>query len=165
MDATSEQLDALFCWPSTHTVPVVPGPLRQAGWNHESTREVLALLKDNHRRWHIFFNQKGFHKYVYTPQACGSFLRPHYSHATHHLLAIYAMGANPLLLKGAYETHVAYQRPAFPSPETEEHARAETKLVIDQSNWKEYLGDERSWRFKLYQRQSLTSFPDITKHM
>lgn len=75
MNATTEQLNALFCWPSTNSSPVVPGPLRQAGWNHESTHEVLALLKDNHRRWHIFFNQKGFHKYVYFSWVLLSFLK------------------------------------------------------------------------------------------
>lgn len=64
MDATPEELDALFGWPSTLPSTVVPGPLRQAGWSHESTHEVLALLKDNHQRWHIFFNQQHFHKYV-----------------------------------------------------------------------------------------------------
>lgn len=84
------------------------------------------------------------------------FLRPDYSHAVHHLLAIYAMGARSLLLKGAYETHVAYQRPAFPSPKPDEHARAEPRLVIDQSNWKEYLGDERCASFKLCPNRGFT---------
>ena len=54
------------------------------------------------------------------------------SHASHHLLAIYAMGAKSETIKAAYETHVVYQKPAFGSPDG-----------IDQSNWKEHLGDEQ----------------------
>ena len=55
-----------------------------------------------------------------------------YSHATHHLLAIYAMGANAQTIKAAYATHRAYQRPAVPPPEP-----------IGKHNWKEHLGDEK----------------------
>ncbi len=54
------------------------------------------------------------------------------SHATHHLYAIYAMGADRKLLEAAYQTHVVYQRPAFESPE-----------AIDDGNWKDHLADER----------------------
>lgn len=68
------------------------------------------------------------------------------SHAAHHLLAIYAMGASADLLNAAYHTHVVYQIPAFPSPDYEELKLVEDarKTTIDESNWKEYLGDERS---------------------
>lgn len=64
MDATPEQLARLFPSPSIALSTVVPGPVRHAGWTHESTDAVLACLKDNHRKWHIFFNEKHFHKSV-----------------------------------------------------------------------------------------------------
>ena len=48
------------------------------------------------------------------------------------------MGANGELLKAAYQTHVVYQKPAFPPPE---HKKIET--IIDDATWKDYLGDER----------------------
>ena len=46
-----------------------------------------------------------------------------YSHASHHLVAIYAMGAAGPLIEAAYQTHVVYMKPAFESPEkiTEEN--------------------------------------------
>lgn len=61
------------------------------------------------------------------------------SHATHHLLAIYALGADARVLHGAYQTHVLYQRPSFPSPGE-----------ITASNWKEHLGDEKSVICRLF---------------
>ena len=54
------------------------------------------------------------------------------SHSTHHLYAIYALGATPELLDAAYKTHVDYQRPAFDSPEE-----------ITENNWKNFFGDEK----------------------
>jgi hypothetical protein len=67
MEATPTQLDALFPHPGNADLPNtlakrVPAPVRQAGWTDESTQEVRELLKDNHRRWHIFFNDLHFHK-------------------------------------------------------------------------------------------------------
>lgn len=69
MDATREQLNALFPHPGDADLPNVvarrvPGPVRQAGWTDESTHAVLTLLKENHHRWHIFFNDQLFHKCV-----------------------------------------------------------------------------------------------------
>ena len=69
MEATPSQLDSLFPHPShatrTHlSTGRIPGPVPQAGWSEESTKAVLELLKDNHQKWHIFFNEKRFHKCV-----------------------------------------------------------------------------------------------------
>lgn len=60
------------------------------------------------------------------------------SHAAHHLLAIYAMGANTELIEAAYGTHTVYLRPAFAPPEGEK-----ISTIINESNWKDYMGDER----------------------
>lgn len=54
------------------------------------------------------------------------------SHATHHLYAIYTLGAPGDVLRAALESHAVYQRPAFASPEE-----------ITDSNWKEHFGDEQ----------------------
>ena len=56
------------------------------------------------------------------------------------------MGANAELLNAAYHTHVVYQKPAFPPPDEEEMKRIQEarKAIINESNWKEHLGDERS---------------------
>lgn len=69
MDATQEQLNALFPHPGDAEPPNVvarrvPAPVRQAGWTDDSTKAVLTLLKENHQRWHIFFNDEHYHKYV-----------------------------------------------------------------------------------------------------
>lgn len=50
------------------------------------------------------------------------------------------MGASAEVLKAAYETHVAYLRPALPPPEA---AESKDPVVIDEANWKDHLGDER----------------------
>lgn len=65
MDATPDELKALFAAPPPDApASVVPPPARHAGWTHASTEALLANLRDNHQRWHIFFNEKQFHKCV-----------------------------------------------------------------------------------------------------
>ena len=58
------------------------------------------------------------------------------SHTSHHLVAIYAMGARGELIEQAYQTHIVYMRPAFKSPEP----------ITDENFWKhlgkrEYVGN------------------------
>ncbi|KAI0681969.1 hypothetical protein BC835DRAFT_1301004, partial [Cytidiella melzeri] len=62
-------------------------------------------------------------------------------HASHHLLAIYTMGANKQLLEAAYATHVAYMKPAFHPPE-----KTKIDTIISDSDWKDHLGDERYYQ-------------------
>ena len=82
-------LDALFpAPPNKHSLfPSVPGQL--PGQTKESTDALLRLLKENHDRWHIFFNDKGFHKCVCFPLIinknsadCLFFMRAVMSHTT-----------------------------------------------------------------------------------
>lgn len=146
MDATPEQLNGLFPAPAANLpTPVVKAPIRHAGLSPESTEAVLVNLKENHQRWHIFFNEKHFHKYVLMGALVINCTNIICSHAAHHLLAIYAMGGNAELLNAVYRSHETYQKPAFPPPDEEEMKRiqAARKAVIDESNWKEHLGDER----------------------
>lgn len=55
------ELDVLFPTPP----PAPPlAPARLAGISPESDSILLKCLKENHVKWHIFFNDRGFHKYV-----------------------------------------------------------------------------------------------------
>ncbi|EKM51648.1 uncharacterized protein PHACADRAFT_212279 [Phanerochaete carnosa HHB-10118-sp] len=120
MDASPEQLNARFPKLALVSPSIVSSPTRLAGWTHESTQAVLECLKDNHQRFHIFFQDGGLH-----------------NHASHHLLAIYTMGASAEVIREAYQTHVAYQRPA------KDHFIAAT---IDEKNWKEHVGNEKYYQ-------------------
>jgi hypothetical protein len=53
------------------------------------------------------------------------------SHAAHHLLAIYALGASAPVIDAAYQTHVAIQQPAVASPG-----------LITVKNFNDFLGQE-----------------------
>jgi hypothetical protein len=53
------------------------------------------------------------------------------SHAAHHLLAIYALGASAPVIDAAYQTHVAYQQPVKESPG-----------VITAKTFNDHLGQE-----------------------
>jgi hypothetical protein len=55
-----------------------------------------------------------------------------YSHTTHHLFALWALGGDADVIRAAYEHNAEEQRPAFESPN-----------VVESANWKEYLGDDR----------------------
>ncbi|KAI0367929.1 hypothetical protein BV20DRAFT_949395 [Pilatotrama ljubarskyi] len=109
---SSDKLDKLYPIPSH--APSAQSPRRLPGATPESTEALLKTLKDNHFRWHIFFNEKHFH-----------------NHATHHLLAIYHLGANGANIEAAYKTHTSYQRKAYESPGP-----------ITRDNFHEHLGDE-----------------------
>ena len=65
------------------------------------------------------------------------------SHICHHLLALWVMGANAELLRDAYKTHASYQRPAMPTPQIHGSEGSTVRVVIDETNWKDFLGDER----------------------
>ncbi|KAG1857841.1 hypothetical protein F4604DRAFT_1193156 [Suillus subluteus] len=53
-------LPPLFQTPQPPLAPICPQ--RWPGIDAESTKMLLKVLEDNHSRWHIFFNYKGFHK-------------------------------------------------------------------------------------------------------
>ncbi|KAI0072623.1 hypothetical protein K474DRAFT_361298 [Panus rudis PR-1116 ss-1] len=127
MNTPPELLKQLFPTPSDAPKNFPLTPPRQPGLTYDSAKALVECLVDNHRKRHIFFNDKMFH-----------------NHASHHLLAIYAMGADRELLKIAYQTHVVYQRPSFESPGP-----------IDAGNWKAHLADER------YYQAYVTFFTDL----
>ncbi|KAH7922285.1 hypothetical protein BV22DRAFT_1131586 [Leucogyrophana mollusca] len=109
---TDEKLDLLFPQPSPP--PTSLSPQRWPGISVESTAALLAVLKDNHKKYHIFFNNMGFH-----------------NHITHRALALYALGASGPVIEGLYKLDGANQRPAFKSPEE-----------VTTENFNAHLGDE-----------------------
>ena len=58
--ATKHDTSPLFQIPQPPLAPICPQ--RWPGIDAESTKMLLKVLEDNHCRWHIFFNYKGFHK-------------------------------------------------------------------------------------------------------
>ncbi|KAF8442905.1 hypothetical protein L210DRAFT_3611407 [Boletus edulis BED1] len=95
--------------------PSAFSPRTFPGIDQASTQALIGTLSDNHVRWHIFFNYKGFH-----------------NHAAHHILAIWALGAPAPVIEAAYATHCEYQRPAFAAPGP-----------INKQIFNKHLGDER----------------------
>jgi hypothetical protein len=57
------ELDALFPTPSLP--PTVLCPQRYPGCSPASVEALRRVLKDNHIKYHIYFNDKGFHKCVF----------------------------------------------------------------------------------------------------
>ena len=136
MSLKTTKLDTFFPLPSE--APSSQSPVRLPGITRESSEALVKVLKDDHVKWHAFFNDKGFHKCVVRSCCCIIQCRltlPD-SHASHHLVAIYAMGARGELIEQAYQTHIVYMRPAFKSPEP----------ITDENFWKhlgkrEYVGN------------------------
>ncbi|KAA1470822.1 hypothetical protein DENSPDRAFT_818604 [Dentipellis sp. KUC8613] len=71
----------------------LPGPDPASG------ARLVEKLLHNQEHYHTYFNDMRFH-----------------NHSTHHMFAIYALGAPPALLDAAYATHMQYQKPLVPSP-------------------------------------------------
>ncbi|KAH9170231.1 hypothetical protein EDB89DRAFT_2072217 [Lactarius sanguifluus] len=104
----SDLLEKLYPIPLSTGIASLPGP------TSASARALLSVLKHNRQNYHIFFNERGFH-----------------NHVTHHVLAIYGLGASPEIIENAYGTH-DYLKPAFESPDP-----------ITEKNFAEHLGDAR----------------------
>ncbi|KXN91320.1 Oxidoreductase AflY [Leucoagaricus sp. SymC.cos] len=108
-------LDGNFLFPTPSSPPSTLSPYHWPGVSPESTRALKNMLIDNHKRWHIFFSDEGFH-----------------NHSAHRSIAIWSLGADPAVITAAYELDCKEQRPAFESPEP-----------ITNSNFEEHLGDAR----------------------
>ncbi|KAJ3871078.1 hypothetical protein F5051DRAFT_423659 [Lentinula edodes] len=106
----------LFPTPSS-ALPHALSPTWWPGSTPDSTAILRQLLQENHEKWHIFFNNIGFH-----------------NHISHRLLALWALGANKEVLKATYESDSEpdKERPAFSSPE-----------LITSANFRDHLRDER----------------------
>ena len=127
-------LDSLFPTPSLPPSPI--SPARWAGVTPQTVQVLKNLLKDNYEKWHIFWNDRGYHKCVFS-HPFFSRLRsdkqvPFSSHAAHRSLALWAVGADDALIEAAYETDTSYLRKTYPSPNG-----------ITPENFKDHLGDPK----------------------
>ena len=128
--ATHQKLDELF--PAPSLPPSQLSPQRTPGANLESLAALQDVLKDNHQRYHIFFNNTQFHKYV-RPRYLLNIINNHLvSHITHRALAIYVLGGPATIIRDYYKRDGQIQRPAFESPEP-----------ITEQNFVDHLGDEK----------------------
>ncbi|KAF8915039.1 hypothetical protein CPB85DRAFT_1218283 [Mucidula mucida] len=104
----------LDLFPAPSQPPSLHSPSRLPGAGIASTKALLDVLKDNHEKWHIFFNDMRFH-----------------NHVSHHVLAIWALGANKDLIQAAYKYDIPIQKPAIKPPG-----------VINELNFNDHLGVE-----------------------
>jgi hypothetical protein len=145
--SSAEGLARLF--PPPRLPPSVLAPGRMPGVGPDATFALLKNLKDNHERSHIFFNHFLFHKYVclqaiHSPTDVLTFVC---SHAAHHLIALYALGADAPLLDAAYEgTHLDHMRDAFVAPEG---------VTITEENFTDYIGDDQYVSVHLVDRSNI----------
>jgi len=110
-----KNVDAAFLFPTPSAHPSALSPYHWPGVSPESTQALKDVLRANHERWHIFFNDKRFH-----------------NHTAHRALAIWALGADPAVIRAAYDHDCKEQRPAYKSPQE-----------ITEHNFEEHLSDER----------------------
>ncbi|KAG8215387.1 hypothetical protein J3R82DRAFT_8988 [Butyriboletus roseoflavus] len=113
---TRQKLDELF--PAPSLPPSQLSPQRLPGANLESLAALRDVLKDNHQRYHIYFNHLHFH-----------------NHITHRILAIYALGGSAAIIRDYYKRDGEIQRPAFEAPEP-----------ITEENFVDHLGDENFYQ-------------------
>ncbi|KAL9084314.1 MAG: hypothetical protein Q9165_008142 [Trypethelium subeluteriae] len=88
----------------------------------DAAQKASELLSENHEKFHIFFNQSGFH-----------------NHIVHHLLTVYALGAPPSTIEKMYRDNTNYQRNMMQSD------IAVVRELYDAGNWKKYLADEKHY--------------------
>ncbi|RDX50762.1 hypothetical protein OH76DRAFT_440647 [Lentinus brumalis] len=132
MSLKTTELDTFFPLPSE--APSSRSPVRLPGITAASSEALVKTLKDDHVKWHAFFNDRGFH-----------------NHASHHLVAIYAMGAGGPLIEEAYQTHVVYMNPAFESPEP-----------ITEDNFWKHLGKREFYNSYLEYFRAVLLKKDVT---
>ena len=53
-----------FLFPTPAAPPNLAAPARLSGITPQTTEALKRVLGDNYERWHIFSNDRGFHKYV-----------------------------------------------------------------------------------------------------
>ncbi|KAG7087842.1 hypothetical protein E1B28_013780 [Marasmius oreades] len=103
----------LELWPKPSPPPSSISPSRLPGSTYESTKALLEVLKLNHERWHVFYDDNGRH-----------------NHISHHVLAVWAMGAHKDIISMGYKKNEHMMKPRRSSPEP-----------ITQENFNDHLGD------------------------
>lgn len=103
-----------------HLSPETAGVCHIPNIKVESAKKANQVLQENHDKFHMFYNEDGFH-----------------NHIAHHILTLFALGANPSEIQKAFDENQDYQRPHFP---------IEDKIIKDMAdpdNFKKYLGQEK----------------------
>ncbi|KAK0242985.1 hypothetical protein EDD85DRAFT_813399 [Armillaria nabsnona] len=105
--------DTIELFPTPSSAASILTPAFLPGADADSTLAMQSVLRDNHDKWHIFFNDKGFH-----------------NHISHHILAIWALGASKEIIEAVYRVDIPTMRPAIKSPGP-----------ISSANFNAHLGD------------------------
>jgi len=84
-----------------------------------AAQSASSLLQRNHQDFHIYFNNDGFH-----------------NHIGHHIMTLFALGADSKTLEKMFNANSGYQRPALKAnPDI-------VRELADAKTFKEYLNDE-----------------------
>ncbi|KAK0488034.1 hypothetical protein EDD18DRAFT_1321626 [Armillaria luteobubalina] len=105
----------LELFPAPSSVASSLTPVFLPGADADSTLAMQSVLRDNHDKWHIFFNDREFH-----------------NHIAHHVLAIWTLGASKEIIEAVYRESVPAQKPAIKPPGP-----------ISSVNFNAHLGDGR----------------------
>ncbi|KAJ3727525.1 hypothetical protein C8R42DRAFT_716974 [Lentinula raphanica] len=109
----------LFPEPSLLAPPKAPP--RLPGINSKTTTTLLDILRENHAKWHIFYDDAGRHKLFISSSAPTIWL----------IVSIWAFGAHQDLLRGSYNKNIPLQR-----------CKPEVTESITSSNFYDHLGDK-----------------------
>jgi hypothetical protein len=110
-------------------------------WSEATGVKTSEVLQENHEQHHIYFNPAGFH-----------------NHIVHHILSLYAVGAQPDDIVRQYNFNKSYQRSV---------QKPDEKVVQDfedEQKFKAELGNEKSYAdfLAFFQRQiELTGWKDV----
>ena len=118
--------------PSSQNNPLIPRTW--PGVSPSSTTTLQSILSDNHKRWHVFLNDRQFHKCDLSLifNFIVSLKLLYNSHSAHIVLTLWRLGADKSLLESAYKRNCEIQKAAFVSPSS-----------INEQNWRDYVGDDR----------------------
>ncbi|KAL0069225.1 hypothetical protein AAF712_003588 [Marasmius tenuissimus] len=105
-------------WPVPSSPPTPLAPNRLPGTSPQSTEKLRELLKINHENWHTFYDEAGRH-----------------NHISHHLLALWSMGADAEILQKGYDLHSQLQKP-----------KGDPKEVITRENFVDHLADRSYYK-------------------
>ncbi|KAI0433327.1 HypA protein [Xylaria sp. FL1042] len=97
-------------------------------WHHKQTeaaaKKTTELLQEDLEKHHCFFNNKGFH-----------------NHISHHLLALYGIGASPDDIQMAYDDNANYQRSPYKTHPDEIKALKDFEVAKKKLGKEEYYTD------------------------
>ena len=115
------------------------------GVNPDSAPVASKALQENMEKFHIYFNDQGFHsksilRFPWSSLRRSCNTNPHsLDHAVHYILTRYALGCPPEEIQKAYDQSAEYQRVRKPADE------GVVKAMADRTKFKGFLGDEKQY--------------------